>query len=161
MNIAHALFVPQGRIGKSGFLLTAALLIVIGIGLSLLQQLAPVLTPLGFFLGIVANYCWVALWIKRLHDAGLTGWLTIPIVLVWLIATSVASFAVMGSAGLDFAMFAGGDPAAVEAEMEAIMARALWPLIGVSTAISAVVVFGLNAILKSDPEENRFGAPAK
>lgn len=153
MSIVHALFVPQGSLTKSGFIVAAGLLIAVGVLQNVVGVAAPALGPLMFFVGLVTAYCWVAVWIKRFHEGGMSGWWTILVVLAWLIMQTVAFFVALAAAGLDMSIFMGGDQAAIEAAME----PAQIPVAIASTVVSVVVAFGLNAILPAGKAASRDG----
>lgn len=161
MNIVHALFVPNGTISKSGFAVAAAILIVAGLITDALGVTTPMLGPLLFFIGILFAYCWVALWIKRFHEAGTSGWWTVLVVLVWLIIESVVGFSVIMGAGFDPSIFASGDPAAIEAAMEPVVQAAFLPSLIASAVVSVIIAFGLNAILPAGKGGDREGGDAE
>ncbi|MEQ8406509.1 MAG: DUF805 domain-containing protein [Oceanicaulis sp.] len=157
MNIGALLFNPKGAVGKSAFLTGAVILVVVGFLTAMAPLVNPLLGVLAFFVGLVAIYCWVALWIKRLHGAGASGWWTVLIVLGWIIVDSVVEFAVLGALGIDFAgmMSGGGDFAEMMAQMEAMTEQVLLPTSISSAIVSLAVALGLNAILPAGREANR------
>ena len=157
MSLLHALFVPKGAVTKSGFAVAAAVLIALGVLVDLGSPVHRLLAVLGFFVNLVLTYCWVALWIKRFHAAGTSGWWTVLVVLGWLIVLFAAIFAVLLGSGLDLSLFADGDQAAAQAAMEEIMVSARYPILIVSTVISAIVAFGLNAMLPAGRGANHTG----
>ena len=161
MNIVHALFVPTGTISKSGFAVAAAILIVAGLVSDALGVMTPMLGPLLFFVGLLFAYCWVALWIKRFHEAGTSGWWTVLVVLAWLIVTSIIGFSVIMVAGFDPSIFASGDPEAIEAAMEPVVEASFVPSLITSALVSAVFAFGLNAILPAGKGGDRDGGDAE
>jgi len=147
MTIVHALFVPKGTIDKSGFMVAALLLIALGAGTDVLSFTAPMLGPALFFVGLLFAYCWVALWIKRFHAAGASGWWTVLVVLVWIILESIVMFTIIMSSGLEMETLISGDNAAVQAAMTEAAAQAAIPSLIGSAVVSLVVALGLNAIL--------------
>ncbi|MGJ3232892.1 MAG: hypothetical protein ACFE0P_13970 [Oceanicaulis sp.] len=147
MNIVHALFVPNGTISKSGFLIAALVLIAVGVVSDWVSFAMPSLAPVFFFIGLVAAYCWVALWIKRFHAAGTSGWWTILVAFVWLIVEMIVGFAVIAASGLDMSVFASGDSEAIQAAMEPAVEAAAVPAMIASVVVSLVIALGLNAIL--------------
>ncbi len=158
-------FNPNGRIGPAIFQKSAIILIAIGFVLNLLNMFAPMLMPLTFLAGIILIWPWICLWIKRLHDAGKSGWMLLLIILVMIVLSMISSFIVR--------MFVKVNPADVQAAMAnahgfAEMFKAgmaankalMLPNAIASVIVQLIVVFGANAMLKSDPEENQFGPPA-
>jgi uncharacterized membrane protein YhaH (DUF805 family) len=155
MNIVHALFVPKGTISKIGFALASVILIATGLATDGLELVAPALGPVIFFLGLLVIYCWVAAWIKRFNAAGLSPWWTVLVVLLWVIAQGIAGFVVLLGSGLDPSLFAGGDSQAIQAAIEPVSEAAAVPVLIVSTIISTVFAFGLNAVLPAGKGANR------
>lgn len=147
MSIVHALFVPKGTISKSGFAVAAVILIALSLASDAIEIAVPALGPVVFFLGLGLAFCWVAAWIKRFHAAGASGWWTVLVVVLWLVAQVIAGFVVLLGSGLDPTLFVGGDSQAIQAAMEPIVEAAGIPIVIVSTLISAAFAFGLNAVL--------------
>ncbi|MEQ8435001.1 MAG: hypothetical protein RIA71_12235 [Oceanicaulis sp.] len=155
MSLVHALFVPKGTISKSGFAVAAVILIAVGLVSDAIEMALPALGPVLFFLALVLAYCWVVAWIKRLHAAGASGWWTVLVVFLWLVAQVIAGSIVLLGAGLDPSLFAGGDNQAIQAAMEPVVEAATVPILIVSTLISAAFAFGLNAVLPAGRGANR------
>lgn len=157
MSIVHALFVPKGAVTKSGFMVAALVLIALGAVSDGLGVFVPMLGPFLFFLGLVITYCWVALWIKRFHAAGTSGWWTVLVVLGWIVIESVVAFSILMGAGLDLETLASGDNAAIQAVMTEVVQDAAVPSLIGSVLVSLVVALGLNAVLPAGREANRDG----
>ncbi|MFP4518401.1 MAG: hypothetical protein ACLFQ5_03005 [Oceanicaulis sp.] len=150
MNIATLLFVPKGAVEKAAFATGALILIAVGFLVAVAPMVNPFLGVIAFFVGLVAMYCWVVLWIKRLHGAGASGWWTVLIVLGWMILDSVVEFAVLGALGVDMMALSrqgGGDFGAMMAQIEAVTEQAALPSAIASAAVSLVVALGFNAVL--------------
>ena len=155
-------FSPKGRIGPAVFLQSAIILIVIGFVLNMVQIFMPGLILVTTLAGIALLWPWICLWIKRLHDAGKSGWMLLVIILVTIVLSMISSFVVR--------MFVHVNPADVQAAMKSahgvmgmIKAGAeankaiLLPNAISTVVVQVLVVFGANTLLKSDPEENQFG----
>ncbi len=157
--MGNLLFSPSGRIGSSDFQKGALILIVLAIILSLpgVLGLPEGISTVIELLGIVLIWCWIALWIKRYHDAGKSGWMSlIPIILYIVIFIGV----IFGYAGNEIGqlMAAATDPdAAAEAEAAFDAKTGGIAFLAISAVISAVIALGFNAMIKSDPDDNQFG----
>src|SRR4051812_21369374 len=81
---------PMGRIGPGAFRNAALILIVIGAVLNLTPLVLPTLWWVTF-IGFVLLYPWVAIWVKRLHDAGKSGWWFLAILVGMMIVSYVAN----------------------------------------------------------------------
>jgi uncharacterized membrane protein YhaH (DUF805 family) len=153
---------PKGRIGPSAFMQGAIILIVIGFVLNAAPALLPGLaTPLGL-VSLLFIWPWISIWIKRLHDAGQSGWMILLVVLVYFILAMIANQVVFSFLGIDqmaaIKAAMGGDTALATELTEKAKAATL-PISVVSAVISFVYIFIVNKLLKSDPEENQFGGP--
>ncbi len=171
--MGNLLFSPNGRIGPNEFWRGAIILIVLGA----LIQLAPLVSlTLGMvlgLLGLVLIWCWVVLWIKRFHDGGKSGWMSlIPIavfiLLSWIVSMVVASM-FMGDMAQDMAVMtenmenmAEDDPSAALGGMMD-MVSSMGKKTALPSAISGAIVSALiayvgNMLIKQDPEENQWGS---
>jgi len=160
MDYPTLLLNPQGRIGPSDFQRGALILIAIGFVLAILPLVSFALSFLGI-LGLVLIYPWAVIWIKRLHDAGQSGWMFIAVALAWfvvsLIVGGIVSALFMGDVAADMAKVDPEDfGALMRASVEASRATIL-----PSAILNAVVAYGFvyagNMILKSEPTENQYG----
>ncbi|XBQ15993.1 MAG: DUF805 domain-containing protein [Oceanicaulis sp.] len=160
MSIAHALFVPNGRISKGGFATGAIILIVIGFvsGIIPLFMSMAAATGITTLLGIVVAYCWVALWIKRFHQGGMSGWWTVLVVIVWMIANYAVGQAVILMSGIDMSAMQGSTNfSEIMAMSQEIARETALPTAIANAVVSAIFAFGLNAFLKSEAGENKYG----
>lgn len=162
MSLMTVLFAPNGRINPSQFQTGALVLLGIGFVLALVPLTGNgALIGVQTLIGLAMIYPWVVLWRKRLHDSGKSGWFLLLILLVWFIISMIASQVIT-------MMFAGDMMQAMEdvtgfsqmMQAQAQLAEELaLPNAISSLVVGLVVVFGANAVLKSDPEENRYGPP--
>lgn len=162
MSLMSVLFAPNGRINPSQFQ-TGALLLL---GISFLLALVPLtgngaLMGVQTLVGLAMIYPWVVLWRKRLHDNGKSGWFLLLILVVWFILSIISGQIVtmlfagdMMQAMQDVTGFSQMMQAQAQLAQELALPNAISSLI-----VGLVVVFGANAILKSDPQENRYGPP--
>src|SRR5262245_63266199 len=106
---------PRGRIGPVTFRNAAMILIAIGAILSLLPLATPALAALSF-VSLLLIYPWIVIWVKRLHDAGKSGWMFLVVLVVYLIASYLSSLFIT-------AQFAPPQPPVADpADLSAVMA---------------------------------------
>ncbi|MEE9381147.1 MAG: DUF805 domain-containing protein [Hyphomonadaceae bacterium] len=164
MTLMESLFKPNGRIGSSTFWRGLIVLIAIGVVSQVIQLYGPV--SVSMILGVVGLamiYPYVALYAKRFHDSGRTGWWFVPAILGFgVIAYFVGTF-IQGMFApdmqemLEIAAESGNISSIMEVSQE--MSRKIFlPNLLAGLAMQ----FGLGyvvASLKSDPETNKFGPP--
>lgn len=166
MNAA-TFFVPKGRLNRSQFQMAALVLVAIGF-VSALGGLVPGATAamaigsLTTLIGLVTIYMWVVVWIKRLHNANVTGWMTILLALGYFLLSQIVTTVVSSlvapemSDAVANAMMNDGFMAMMEVSAEYGPQLAL--PVGIAGAIlSLAYALLFNAVLKNDPDENRYG----
>ncbi|HID35987.1 MAG TPA: DUF805 domain-containing protein, partial [Ghiorsea sp.] len=125
--MGNLLFSPSGRISPSEFMKGAIILIAIGAILQLLNLVSIKLAMgLGFTIGLVTIWCWVVLWVKRFHDASKSGWMSLVVILAWLVIAWIISLLVMPFFAGDTAQQAAEMQVAMEAATEAGDFGAIW-----------------------------------
>lgn len=153
---------PNGRLGPADFQKSALILIGISFVLSILPAISLAFSFLGI-IGLLLIYPWVCLWSKRLHDAGQSGWMTLVVVLVWIVVGWITGSIVgMMFAGDVAASMSGADPQDFGSMMSAITqaSRAtIIPSAIVNAGVAVGFVYVANMILKSDPGDNQYGPP--
>jgi uncharacterized membrane protein YhaH (DUF805 family) len=150
---------PQGRIGPVAFRNAALILIAIGAILALLPLALPALTALSF-VSLVLIYPWVVIWVKRLHDAGKSGWLFLVVLVLYLTASFGSSYFISTQfAPAQTPAANPGDLSAVMASMAAQAQAVALPSAIVSVLVSLAFVFAGNALLRSDPAPNEYDLP--
>lgn len=162
---------PNGRIDQSTYWRGVITLFVVS---AVLSAVSAYVSPFIGFLGIVVIWPWIVLHVKRFHDAGKTGWITVAMVVLAIIVSLVASTLLFGIFGVNTAamqeqmmrdmedMQASGDAGAMMAyameQSKQMAQKQLLPNI-VGTAIVTGVVGFVMSLFKSDPNENQYGAP--
>ena len=175
--MANLLFSPSGRIGPSAFLKGMAILA----GISAVITLVPMFNyQLGGILALVSIVLLVPFFmliIKRLHDSGKSGWLSI----LFLILIGIVAVVLQSIAG---SMFGGDAAAEMKAATEELassganfgdimaataeLAEEFGPAIAKKTALPSAIAgfigtmagaFVVNLILKQDGHENQYGHP--
>lgn len=153
------LFSPSGRIGPSAYMKGIMIYAIIGFALSILVALAPMLGLLALPIGLLLFYIFIALGIKRSHDAGKSGWLVIThILLSWGVATAVG-FVIGMVTGVSvsdtFSAAFSGDTEAMEAATAATQTLSYGLISGIGGVVGALVTgYLVNMFNKSDPGDN-------
>ncbi len=146
---------PFGRIGPTAFRNAALILIAIGACLGLLPWVRPDMALLSFA-NLLLIYPWVAIWVKRFHDAGKSGKLFLGVLAVWLIVGFAANRLIVSR-------FVPApppvDPHFIMASIMAQMHANALPGTIVSVILSLAFALVINEELKSDPAENAYGPP--
>lgn len=160
---------PNGRIDQPTY--WRAVLILFGISAAL-SVVSAYVSPFIGFVGILFIWPWIAVHVKRFHDAGKTGWLTLAIVLLAVVVSFVLALFLPGLFGVDPAAMqeemqreieqaaSSGNPAAamsvaMEASKKASQAQLLPGIL--STLIVTGVVGAVMGLLKTDPNDNQYG----
>lgn len=141
-------FSPEGRIGRSEFWI--GWLVLLGVGV-----VTGWIPLIGWLVSLVAIYCSVCIYAKRLHDMGKTGWLQVIPIAVGVLAIGWAVVSI-GSGAIFAAMSGASD--------EIIAAGALGGLGMGLLGLGIAFLVGLGFLLwvgltPGEPGENRFGAP--
>lgn len=159
--MGNLLFSPSGRIGPGAYMKGIIIIAVIGAVIGILPILSPALGALGV-VGLVTFYIFIALGIKRSHDAGKSGWMVLTHILL-SIGVSVVTVVIVGiitglSLGDLFSTAMSGDQDAAEAAAAAFEAPGyLIPATIVSFIGQIVTGYLINMFNKQDPGDNQFG----
>jgi len=175
--MSNLLFSPSGRIGPGAFLKGIGILAVIGAVITALPLISFELGSALSLAGLVLLIPMFFLVIKRLHDAGKSGWLSILfVILIGIVASVLQYVAVQMTGGTAMAeMNAATDELARSGgsfneimTASAQLAAEYGPTIAKNTAIPSAIA-GLvgtmlgavltNLILKQDGHENQYGHP--
>lgn len=165
--MGNLLFSPNGRIGPSEFTKGIMIIAVISAIISLLPLVSMSLAMIGGLVSLILLIPFFMLNIKRAHDAGKSGWMSLLHLLIYIILAVILSF-VVGK------FFAGSvDPEAVQAAAEeaaaagdiagvmnaaagAAKAQAIPSAIG-GLVISYLFAMVVNMINKGDDHDNQYG----
>ena len=163
---AGLFFNPQGRITKAQFQTGALVLIAISFVLALLPAVVGgtalmAVSGVTSLIGLVMIWCWIALWIKRLHQGGITGWMTILLGLGWFFINSVVGSVMTALMAPELMSMSAGSEGFMEAIQQSMeMSRELAVPNAIAGAlVSAGYVFVANAALPSHDGENKYGPP--
>lgn len=149
MNMGHVLFSPNGRIGQQDFWI--GVLIIVGGNI-----VAGALPLIGFIVWLGMIWVGVAVYGKRLHDAGKSAWLH---VIPWAISilSVIIGFSMMIAAGLSVGLTSNGDD--LTGEQIAALITGGGGGIAVMT-LSTLVWIGYTiwvGVMKGEPEANAHG----
>ena len=160
---------PNGRIDQQIY--WRAVLTLFGISAAI-AVLSAFVHPFLGLLGLVFVWPWIAVHVKRFHDAGKTGWLTLALVVVAFVLFMVLGLILPGLFGID--------TAEMQAEMQREMERATsqndgGAMLGammdgmrranqaqlvtsiLSTGIVTGVLGAIMGLLRTEPNDNQHG----
>ena len=151
---------PKGRLNPSDFKKSALTLIVIGVVFSIPELLG--MDSLAALAGIVSFallYPWIVIWIKRYHDGGKSGWMSLLPIIVYLMATIILMMTMLGDGFMAIeASSTGASQADTEKMAEEMVEGKEMMILLANTALSAVVALGFNAyLISNDDHENQYG----
>ena len=160
--MGNLLFSPSGRIGPSAYMKGMIILGVIGFLVALISALVPSIATVLGLVGLVMLYILIALGIKRSHDAGKSGWLSITHLLLSWGVGAVIGFVVAAITGVSvsgmFSAAMSGDVEAVEAATAATQTMSYALISGIGGIITyAVTAYIVNMFNKQDMGDNQYG----
>ena len=160
--MGNLLFSPSGRIGPAAYMRGIIIYAVIGFIMTVLAAAVPALAVLAIPVSLVLLYIFIALGIKRSHDAGKSGWMVLThILLSWGVGALVGFVVAMitgVSAGDMFGAAMSGDTEAVEAATAATQTLSYGLISGVGSVVTALVTgYLVNMFNKQDPGDNQYG----
>lgn len=159
---------PNGRIDQQTY--WRAVLTLFGISAAI-SVLSAYVTPLIGILSLLFIWPWIAVHVKRFHDSGKTGWLTVPLVLLAMVCFLVLGAVVPGLFGVNTAEMqvefqremervSQDDPGRVFAVMMDGVARMsqaqLVPEI-VTTGLVTGILGAVMGLMRTDPNDNAHG----
>ncbi|MDG1126378.1 MAG: DUF805 domain-containing protein [Hellea sp.] len=163
---------PKGRMNSNDFKKAAYILILIGLFYRVFLWLLPpsVIQIILMLMSFLILYSWLAIWIKRYHNAGKSGWYSLlPIItLMFLNSLSERILIINFDAGYvafrEEMMALSKNPSGDISAFFEIMDKSLQPFPSVilsSLVASLVVVIMFNSyIISSDDHENQYGPVA-
>ena len=172
--MGNLLFSPKGRIGPSEFTKGAIILIAISFMLGLLPLVSIKLAMVGNLIGLVLLWCWIVLWVKRFHDGGQSGWMTLVPIGAFIGLSMLASMMLMPMFVSDMVeqqlemqkaieeAAQGGDASTMlNTTLEAAGAMAkkqAIPSAIINAVVSGIVANVGNMLIKHDPDDNQYGS---
>ena len=171
--MGNLLFSPTGRVNSSEFMRGVLILIILGFVLNALPAINYTLGSTLSLLGLVLIWCWIVLFVKRYHDGGKSGWMSIIPIITFLVLSVILSSIVttMFAADLNNELTRVSQDAAAAGDLSGALAASLElaPQIAKKTAIpmavggvilSYAIAFVFNAMIKHDPQDNQYGPAA-
>ena len=150
MNLGHVLFSPNGRIGQQDYWIGVLILVVGNIATNFLPFI-------GFLLWLGLIWVGVAVYGKRLHDAGKSAWLhVIPWALSLLLAI-VGAVMVFGGA-IGAGLMSDGDDLSFEQLMTLLGAGGTGLIFIMLSQLVWIIYTIWVGLLKGDAGENAYGS---
>ena len=87
--MGNLLFSPSGRIGSSEFMRGAMILIAIGFVIGVLPLINYTIGSIFSIVGLILIWCWITLFIKRYHDGGKSGWMSLVPIIAFIILSVI------------------------------------------------------------------------
>ena len=168
--MGNLLFSPSGRVNPADFMRGVIILIVISALLTLIPLVVPSLGVLKF-LGLILFWCWIVLYVKRFHDAGKSGWLTIAVIVAIVVLSMI-----MGSVFIsmfaaeehkiaqiavdELSVSGGGFLEIFKGSMEAnapVERKVALPSVIGGSILSYAIAWAVNKFFPHDEGENQYG----
>ena len=157
----NLLLSPSGRITPSQYMTGMVVVGVVSGALALLAIFVPALSIIATIVSFVMFYAFFALGIKRSHDAGKSGWLSITHLLLLLGVASLVLGILWAAFGADFGAVmeaaTSGDPALAEAAGERFEEESALPSALSNFIIYPATAFIVNMLNRHDPTPNQYG----
>jgi len=170
-------FSADGRIGPQLFIKGAVILLALNFFLAPAGYLGGMIQFLAVIISLVAIYCWGCLFAKRFHDAGRSGWWFPLLLLMFVLVSSflqgllffqmadkeIVEASLAQSEQLRDALGSGDFGAIMQvfnqdlAITQAISRAQIIPGAIAQFLTGAAMAFGINKLLKTDPNPNRWG----
>jgi len=165
-------FSLSGRLDQKVFWKAAILLIIIGVIGALLPLINFKLSMAFMIVSLITLWCWIAIWAKRYHDAGKSGWMALIPVCIFIFLIFAVSFVLssqFGMSGEEKLLFEEKiQDAAAANNMSAVWAMTMEvsEFEAKKNAIPSAIASGLlglifvwlfnNVLIKSDPNKNQY-----
>lgn len=161
---------PNGRIDQPTYWRGAVILLAISVAIS---AVSAYVSPFIGFIGILFIWPWIAIHVKRFHDSGKSGWLTIAVVVAAMVISLILGAILPGLFGVDMAgmqadmqseiedVTSGGDPSEMMSVMtdwtKRIAQAQFLPNIVSTAMVTGLIGLLMGVINKTDPNANKFG----
>lgn len=165
--MGNLLFSPVGRIDAHSFKRGAVILLTVNVLLWQAWLISLGAGVMAFFASLILVYCWGCLFAKRLHDASKSGWMYMLIFVIFLVVSYVVGGILFGMLSPEIAEEVQNLQESIDMDnpdMEYLlgvydrMFRAMSLPFTISyLAVGLGLAFGINAMLKTDPDPNEHG----
>lgn len=168
--MGNLLFSPSGRINSGEFMKGAYALIAISFVLGILPLINYKIGSILSIVGIVLIWCWIVLFIKRLHDGGKSGWMCLLPILAFIVLSMIMSTVItsMFAGDMQAAMTEATEAAAESGDFGAIMSASMEMAEGIAkktalpsaiggAVVSFIIAYVTNMLIKRDDHDNQFG----
>ena len=146
MSVLKSFFTLHGRMAPKPYLLRCLILFAIGAATNFLGYIHPYAGYAGGIISLIVLYSFVALSVKRLHDANRSGW--------WMIVFVVVSLALGGPLEqLSQSLFPGWESS------DDIYFRMTLTMVAANVAVSLLIALTIATLFKSSEEANTYGSP--
>jgi len=122
---------------------------------------------IALFASLILVYCWGCLFAKRFHDASKSGWMYLLIFIIFLVVSYIVGSVLLGLMSPDIVTEAESLQESIDMDNPDIeyllgvydrMLKAMSLPFTISyLAVGAGIAFGVNAVLKTDPDANEHG----
>ena len=158
-------FSANGRMNSSEFMKAAIILLIINFVLWMAWKLGLGLGFIAGLISLVTIFCWTCVFSKRFHDSGKSGFLFIPALIAFIVIAQIIG-AVMGVGNSIAGEMetiqnfdpASDDPSAMLALYSGMMGKMALPSAITYTVTGAIIAFAVNALIKTEPNDNQYGA---
>lgn len=165
--MGNLLFTSGGRIDARAFQKGALVLLTINVLLWQAWLVSMGAGVIAFFASLVLIYCWGCLFAKRLHDASKSGWMYLLIFIIFLIVSYIVGSVLFALMAPDIVVEAQGLQETIDMDNPDIeylleVYNRMFKAMSMPFAIGYLVTgtalaFGVNALLKTDPNPNEYG----
>jgi len=165
--MGNLLFSPSGRINAQTFHKGAVILLVINVLLWQAWLISLAAGVIAFFASLILVYCWGCLFAKRFHDASKSGWMYLLIFTIFLVVSYIVGSVLLGLMSPEIVKEAEALQDSIDMDNPDVeyllgvydrMLKAMSLPFTISyLAVGAALSFGVNAVLKTDPDPNEHG----
>lgn len=157
--MVNVLFNPQGRIKSGPFWTGIIIIIAISLALNAASTFGP--PNLAMIFGVVSIaliYPMVCVYGKRFHDAGMSAWMFLVVLLAAIVLSVVGAMVILPIIAGPPPVPSSSDFAEIMKEAQAHQKKVFLPTTAISLAVWLLVALPVS-LLKSQPEANKHGPP--
>ena len=165
--MGNLLFTAGGRIDAHTFKRGAVILLTINVLLWQAWLISLSAGVMAFFASLVLIYCWGCLFAKRFHDASKSGWMYLLIFIIFLVVSYIVGNVLFAVLSPEIAEDLQDLQASIDMDnpdydyllgvYDRMFKAMSLPFTISYLAVGVALAFGVNAMLKTDPEPNQYG----